>query len=33
MTQATLLAIILYPALGGIFVWYLFELYDEWKRK
>jgi hypothetical protein len=33
MNQATILAIILYPALGGILVWYMFELWDEWRRK
>jgi hypothetical protein len=32
MTGGTLLMMIFFPALGGIFTAYLFELYDEWKK-
>jgi hypothetical protein len=32
ITQGDLLLMLFVPALGGIFMAYTFELYDEWKE-
>lgn len=32
MTQADILMMLFFPALGGIFTAYMFELYDEWRK-
>jgi hypothetical protein len=32
MTQGDILMMLFFPALGGVFMVYMFELYDEWRR-
>lgn len=33
MNQATILYILLLPALGGIFTYYFIKLWDEWRER
>jgi hypothetical protein len=32
MTQGDVLMMLFLPALGGVFMVYMFELYDEWRK-
>jgi hypothetical protein len=32
ITGGDILMMLFFPALGGVFVIYMFELYDEWRK-